>query len=358
MIASFPALRFFYSFLIFIYHGNVINVPSLVALGPCAVSFFFILSGFGISLGYYQKALLSGFSWKDFVVKRIIRIYPLHLLGLAFWYFLNYKTIQMTGGGQALKLIGNVLLLQSWIPKMSFYFYGNAVSWFLCDLLFFYIVFPFAVRLASEKSRAAVFSCALVLLYLLALPFLNDGYIHAFVYINPLFRFLDFWLGILLYKLYKKMRMKVSEPLVSPDAEIKAVIAQSVSIFLIVASIFLYSEAPEVARYQSLFWIPNAFLLISFSVFDKLGIARLLNHRLFAWLGSISFSFYILHFLGISISNIVLSKFFGELNDVPRTCIQFVFVLAGSAIVHFFFEEPVAKKIKMSKIFSTEKNDS
>lgn len=99
MIASFPALRFLNSFLVFAHHENTINNPFLVALGPCAVSFFFILSGFGISLGYYQKALLSGFSWKDFVVKRIIRIYPLHLLGLAFWYFLNYKTIQMTGGG-------------------------------------------------------------------------------------------------------------------------------------------------------------------------------------------------------------------------------------------------------------------
>ena len=57
MISSFAALRFFNALLIFAHHKNAIENPYMVAIGPCAVSFFFMLSGFSMCLGYYQKTI-------------------------------------------------------------------------------------------------------------------------------------------------------------------------------------------------------------------------------------------------------------------------------------------------------------
>ena len=46
-----------------------------------AVDFFFVLSGFVISYAYEGK-LASGLFWNRFFVARIIRLYPLYLIGL------------------------------------------------------------------------------------------------------------------------------------------------------------------------------------------------------------------------------------------------------------------------------------
>ncbi|WP_267382391.1 MULTISPECIES: acyltransferase [unclassified Sphingomonas] len=46
-----------------------------------AVDFFFVLSGFVISYAYEEK-LTSGMLWSRFFIARIIRLYPLYLIGL------------------------------------------------------------------------------------------------------------------------------------------------------------------------------------------------------------------------------------------------------------------------------------
>lgn len=97
MISSFSALRFFNALMIFAHHENTIDNPYLVAFGPCAVSFFFILSGFSMCMGYYHKVFNTDFSWKRFMAKRIIRLYPLHLVLLVGWC--NCKLIKSWGGG-------------------------------------------------------------------------------------------------------------------------------------------------------------------------------------------------------------------------------------------------------------------
>ena len=343
MISSFPALRFFNALLIFAHHKNAIENPYLVAFGPCAVSFFFMLSGFSMCLGYYDKVLEQGFSWKRYISKRIFRLYPLHLLCLAGWIVLNHR-ILIGGGYNCIAVVSNLLLLQSWIPKQSFYFSGNALSWCLSDLLFFYAVFPFFVRFIQNKKREIVFSLVLFSVYVASLPFMHGDYIHAFVYINPLFRFIDFFIGILLYRLYAKLKENNSGEAKVSDA--KAGIIQMLSIVATALAIYIYPKMPEAVKYQSLFWIPSALVLLSFSLFDRKGIAKIFDNKFFEYLGKISFSFYMLHMLGISATNFVFSRCGFEINAIIKAEIQFVFVLFGSMIVNRFFEKPVCKKLE------------
>ena len=276
------------------------------------------------------------------MAKRIIRIYPLHLLCLGFWIILNYKAV--IGEYNRIVLLSNFFLLQSWIPKSSFYFSGNALSWCLSDLMFFYAVFPFCCTVIQNQKRRIVFSLVIPVIYFALLPFIHCDYIHAFVYINPLFRFIDFYIGILLYRAYTKLKESYSYEVNISD--MMAVFIQLFSIVVTVLAIYVYPKIPETLRYQSLFWIPSALVLLVFSLFDRKGISKLFDNKLFGYLGKISFTFYMLHMLGISATNFVFSKCGIEMNFVIKALIQFVFVLFGSMIVNRFFEKPVCKKLK------------
>lgn len=128
------ALRFGFAVMIFLHHVELFE-----AGGSCGVSFFLLLSGFVMSRGYAEKVAQPGFSWRHYMGRRILRLWPLHLVCLlvavAVRVFLYGEEI---GGWWWLP---NLCLLQSWLPYPHIYFSGNAVSWCLSDLLFFYALF-------------------------------------------------------------------------------------------------------------------------------------------------------------------------------------------------------------------------
>lgn len=83
------SLRFIFSILVFVGHLGLTKV----AVGH---AFFIILSGYIMTYVYEKRLLLNTLSKKDFFLKRLIRIYPLHLLTLLISLFLlpmNYFKI-------------------------------------------------------------------------------------------------------------------------------------------------------------------------------------------------------------------------------------------------------------------------
>ena len=78
-----------------------------------AVAFFFVLGGFAMTLGYEKRVRSSEFNYKDYIVRRFIKFYPLHwlcllaVLPLALW---NFNWIAIPG------FLINAVLLQTWIP--------------------------------------------------------------------------------------------------------------------------------------------------------------------------------------------------------------------------------------------------
>lgn len=337
MISSFPALRFFNALLIFCHHENSFNNLYLTAIGPSAVSFFFFLSGFSMSIGYYKKVLSQDFTYARFMQKRIVRVGPLHLLCFLLYMGLNYKSIEslMMGGG----MICNLFFVQSWIPKPAVYFSGNAVEWCLSDLMFFYAAFPFVIRLLQGKVRTLVFTALYSMLYVLCIIFCPERYVHAVVYINPMCRFLDFYLGILLYRMYMKFKGRFLM------SHLVAVLAQSSALLVSVAAVCFYGYVNERLRYSCLFFVPSTLVLLSFSVFDGYGFAKMLSNRTAFYLGGISFTFYMLHQLGISFVSLAVAKLGVNLGFVSKVIMQFCFDLVGSVAVHHFFEKPVARNL-------------
>ena len=75
MVKSLQSLRFIFAIMIFLHHFVLNGKGLFEAGGTIGVSYFIILSGVVMSLGYYEKSQLASFSYKTFIKKRIIRLY-------------------------------------------------------------------------------------------------------------------------------------------------------------------------------------------------------------------------------------------------------------------------------------------
>lgn len=162
MITSLQALRWFAIFAIFLSHLNFFEKSEYALLyqylffsgGPVGVSIFIILSGFVITINYYNKTSdLSFTNAKRFTLKRIQKFYKLHiltlLLALPFAIAAIVKNYDLIFNN-LIKLLLNLLLLQSFVPMQGVYFSCNAVSWYLSTSLLFYLCTYFIFKLLHK----------------------------------------------------------------------------------------------------------------------------------------------------------------------------------------------------------------
>jgi peptidoglycan/LPS O-acetylase OafA/YrhL len=115
------ALRGVAALSVVVFHlGQVKLEPGLVPHGYLAVDFFFVLSGFVVAHAY-EAALRDKLTWRAFTVKRVIRLYPLALLGV---------------------LVGTAVLLLKWrlfpekVDPLSTILASSAINSFLLPNLF------------------------------------------------------------------------------------------------------------------------------------------------------------------------------------------------------------------------------
>ena len=77
IIKELTSLRGIFILLMFFWHCK-----SLYPGGGMAVSFFFVLSGYSLTLGYKHRLLQPGFSYKNYFTRRCIKFFPLHWMCL------------------------------------------------------------------------------------------------------------------------------------------------------------------------------------------------------------------------------------------------------------------------------------
>jgi peptidoglycan/LPS O-acetylase OafA/YrhL len=257
------SLRFIFAAMIFLHHCNL-----FYSGGALGVTFFFILSGFVITLGYEGKILSQKITPFDFLVKRFIRLYPLHILcfGAAIVLSLNSLCLK-----SVLIAIPNLLLLQSWIPIREIYFSFNSVSWCLSNQMFFYALFPLIVIFFHKtgKRQAFVLFMTMVIAYFsLTLMNIPQKLVHPLFYIFPLSRLLDFVLGIFLYYLYRWLKNKEIEYCFS---KLQVNLIELLAISLVSVAIVFAGYVKDVYRYGLYFWIPISVLILYFAYFNRGG---------------------------------------------------------------------------------------
>ena len=174
------------------------------------VDFFFILSGFIISYAYMDKLSKKEVSAKDFFLKRLFRLYPMHLFMLSVWViyiFEKHWAFEQHIGGKDPFITNNltsffehIFLVQTWGTGNIMAW--NVPSWSVSVELFAYLLFYFYVITLSKASTPI--KALLTLTGILLLKYLLFTYLAALTDFAFLLNGISaFLMGIIVYFLYE-----------------------------------------------------------------------------------------------------------------------------------------------------------
>lgn len=343
MIETLQSLRFIFFVMIFMSHFEYDGLPAFDAGGDCGVSFFFILSGFVLSSAYGNKVSSDGFRYRQFMARRVKKLYPLHLLCLLAFVVINIRSMD---AGTLVRLLPNLLLVQSWIPSAGFYFSANAVSWFLSDILLCYAVFPVVFRAVRRMTPMALTGAwaAVLAAYAVLLCNIPDAMTNAIVYVFPPVRTVDFAIGVTLWRVaawLKKRRIAVFESRLTATAAELAVFAA------LAMTLAAHPYVNLQIRTACLFWPVNVAIILLFACERQGGaVAWLLRRKPLIWLGNISFPLFMVHQMAISITLAVLLRLSSITPEPPywlALTLCAATTLAGTALAQYIIKVRVKR---------------
>ena len=210
-IDSLSGLRILAAAMITLYHMEFFeNSPGVMGVlhhafsgfGSMGVTIFILLSGF-LNMFNYNP---SKFSAGGYVRRKIVKVYPLHLLTMLATMAYLLVTSQMTVSQCVVRLFPQLLMVQAFIPFESFYFSFNKLSWYLSLFLLFCIVDRPLLKWMSQVSKKQLgFLIVAVLAFQFSwfAVFGASSYMHWFCYIDPFFRLSDYIFGVALGGVFK-----------------------------------------------------------------------------------------------------------------------------------------------------------
>lgn len=321
-------LRVIFIMMIFLNHSAFLDGGGY--LGVCL---FFILGGFCMTLGYYDKVQREDFNFGKYAFKRASKFYPLHWLCLIVWIVMTLLSSMPVGSFKT--FVANALLLQSWVPDQSWYFSFNGISWYLSNTVFFTLVFPLIIRQLVSKSRMRniLFIAVLIAFYAAVCLLTPVEKRHAILYINPLVRLLDFVFGIYLARCFISIRVSKSA--------VKSYVFYAVAIVSIALLVLELTWFKEYRQFAVIFWPLAAVLLLSSALASEGRRGRegkLID--ILASLGKYTFAFYMLHQMAIQTCNSLAGKV-GLTNHLVVMLITLTVTSLLSVACYKWFEKPV-----------------
>ncbi|MEV0569492.1 acyltransferase [Dactylosporangium sp. NPDC050588] len=298
-LPSLTGLRFFGAVAVVVFHAialppitvfqdekfNGILVFLISKIGFVSVTFFFILSGFVLTWSARDDD-----TPRMFYRRRFFRIFPNHAVTWA-------ACLILLGGAPAWVALLNLLLVQSWVPRLEVASSINMVTWSLSCEVFFYALFPFLLRSVQRIPRARLWYWAVgALLATIAVPFIAvlvmperpaipvinlPVYQYWFSYNFPVARLGEFLLGMVLARV-------VRERLWSGLRLWAALAILGVTYFgMLIVPMPYGVVAAEV--------VPSALLVLAAASTEIRGTNRFFGSRLSLWLGNISYALFMSH---------------------------------------------------------------
>lgn len=327
MLRHLTGLRFIAALMVYLCHLNTdyfgVFVKEMFSQGFIGVSFFFILSGFILSYSYEDKLKNEVTSKRQFILLRLARIVPMHLL-LAMPFIL--LTIHLKNFDFS-KTLTNILLMQSWIPKEDYYFSLNGVSWSLSDELFFYLMFIPLIYTSITKKVITAISIITLLLTIYFLKIIQTEELnHWLYYIFPVSRLVEFICGMIIYACWKNSRQQTVDSLLF-----------LISLLPLLIAIYYSNNINNSLRYSLYYLLPMVIFFTSCIYLRNGVIHTILTSKTLELLGKSSFIFYLIH------QPIILFcfKIFGH-NPGPLYLIALLVIITiVSIILYKLVEEPL-----------------
>jgi peptidoglycan/LPS O-acetylase OafA/YrhL len=260
------------------------HVHALTRNGWASVDFFFILSGF-VLMSAFETRLGASLSLRRFSIRRLARLYPLHLVTLAL-LFAIIAIGSLSGDGPLFAAAhGLPALLQCLTLTQGFttnQLSWNFPSWSISIELWASLVFGLTLSLARRRSWIVIGLYCLALLTVVLLveepagPAINE----QGVLIKVAHYLLGFFAGTLLFKLYEWLSRRGYAP--PAWSEIPAAV--------LVAAMFLLANSIPSPAIIGLF----AMVILVFA-FERGPVSRGLRSRALQAGGRWSYSIYLIH---------------------------------------------------------------
>ena len=117
MIETLQSLRFVFALTVMLAHFSYAGIEGhSTGVGPM---FFMLMTGIVMSRSYGPKILDGTFCFKHFLLRRLFKFYPLHVVCLLAVVVVRHKTMT---DNDYLAILPNLFLVQSWIPVPDYYF--------------------------------------------------------------------------------------------------------------------------------------------------------------------------------------------------------------------------------------------
>lgn len=351
-LPSLTGSRFWAALLVFLFHSSLpsdlapFSDPTIQHIftvivgkaGWLGVSYFFILSGFIMVWSARDNDTVG-----DFYLRRFAKIYPTHCLTWAIAFIIGAMSIY-----QYKLWSSNLLLLNTWVDDVHYFFVGNRPSWSLCIEAMFYLSFPFLFRVM--KTIPEKFDLP-GLIIVTAASLLVQTYIYLWVepdkmmgafpisqqhfwvsYIFPPSRIFEFLAGMFAARLLMNGRMLV--------------LTKTASFTLLAATYIGSMYIPYQFSMSVVFIIPVCLLIVSIAGDDLKYRNTLLNSKTSVWLGEISYSFYMVHFLVLFyFLNLTAGRKFSLPEGIALIAVALVLSVSFASFLYKYFEVPVMKLI-------------
>jgi peptidoglycan/LPS O-acetylase OafA/YrhL len=291
---------------LFHFHGySPLYTSPLVRNSYLFVDFFFVLSGFVIAWNYAAR-LDSWRGVKRFLILRLGRVYPLHIFML--FCFLAYETYKLVGGlgspsppptftsgNEPMAVLTNVFLIQSLNIHDSLTW--NGPSWSISTEFWTYVVFALISVWLGMRNWVLVAAAvtAPILLYQVSKTGMDITYDYGLI--RCLF---GFALGVACCRIYRQR---------PPHAPRAGVGVMTLLECLVVAAVVLFVSAAGTSAWSLLAPFVFALAVLVFAAEQGL-LSRLFGLPLLKWLGMLSYSIYLTHYLIVFLFPLAVKRIF------------------------------------------------
>ena len=313
--ASLSLLRFLASMIVVLFHCRtrsdfLSSAPRIFSAGPQMVTFFFVLSGFSLMLGYYGK---TEFAHKEYWTKRASRIVPIYLIAIFLALLVNSF---QNKAFDPIALVLHLTFTHALVP--SYPLSINGPAWFMSVLAVFYALFPMILAyIKTHAPRPGRLFMGVLALWLITQAclsgLLNSGYYQGFpslshdvIYYFPLSHLSSFLLGVAAaYGLIRAGWFRMS----GIKALVLFVLSIAVLVLVIEHQVFLMKAFHLRVPFGASFYAPLFLIIIvSGSMIDG-RLKQCLSSRFCVALGDISFAVYMIQIPVRSITSYGLDRF-------------------------------------------------
>lgn len=278
-IYSLDGLRVLFIIFIFTSHCH------LMLRNMFSVQFFFLLSGFVLYYNNKQQTTNNKQQTTKFVYKHIKNIYVLHIITFLIAIFLRQDVIVNYSISD---WFANIFLIQSFMENPYTF---NYCSWYISVLFVLYwITLPLIKKIRLIENIWPVITIIVILQFIINYYYILYYPKLMFLYSFPLYRVLDFSLGMMVAKIYDEHKCIISEQTFN--------FYNTVIVILFVVGLIASFYFIETLNYFTILFLPSIYIL----AYDKGWLCEILKNKYIQLFSKYVLYFYLTHELIIALN--------------------------------------------------------